>query len=112
MAGAALAKGAGAPHEYATAMPQRAIERLDHPRAGLAHDVGRGGRHLRVGAPAVGKVARVPPVALKQRPLQMQERGRAARAQHPGYDAPRRALDGQPQPDLARPLADKLRWFI
>ena len=99
VADAAFAERAGAPHEHATAMPQLAVKGLDHPCAGLAHDVGRGGQHLRVGAPGIGKVAGVPPVAFGQRPPQTQERGRAARAQHPG----RCAATCARRPATARP---------
>lgn len=112
VAAAALTKGPGASHQHATAMPQFAVERLDHSRTGFANDMGPGGQYLRVGAPSVGKVTRVSSVAFGQRLPRTQELGRAARVQHPSHDAPRRALNSQPEPDLACSWANECPHLI
>ena len=107
VASSAFAERAGAPQEHPTAVAQLAVERFDHLRARFVHDVGMGRQHLRVGSQGVSKVARVAAVAAGQRVSEPGERGRAPAAQHPGHDTARRALDSQPQPDLALSLVDK-----
>jgi hypothetical protein len=98
---AALAKRAGTPHQHATAVVQLVVERLDHVRTALAHAVRGGRRYLRVGAPSIGKVARVAAVAAGQRIPEPGERGRTARPQDPDHAALRSPFHGQPQPTTA-----------
>lgn len=57
-----LAEGIGATRKHAAAMPQFAIDGLDHPRIGLTYHVSLGGQHLRAGTSGVGGVARILPV--------------------------------------------------
>ena len=83
VAGSALAERTGAAHEHATAVPQLAVEGLDHARTDLADVVSSGWQYLRVSTPAIGKVARVAAVAARQRLPEPRKRRGAPAAQHP-----------------------------
>ena len=111
VADSALAERTGAAYEPATAMPQLAVEGLDHARTVLADVVSSGGQYLRVGTPGIGKVACVAVVAAGQRLPEPRKRC-GAPAQHPGHDAPAGALNGQPKPHLALLATHKRPHFI
>lgn len=58
-------------------------------------------QHEPIRLPLVGEVPGTRPVLLRQGRPPAPGRSRPAATQHPGYDAPTVALDGQPKPDFA-----------
>jgi len=56
MAGSALAERTGAAHQHPAAVPQFAVEGLNHAHTDLADAVSRGRQHLRASMSDVGKV--------------------------------------------------------
>lgn len=101
--GQGAAEGACFAHQYRALLAQRAVDGLDE--AGLAAAFGagpmRGGRqHVAVGLPLVGKIPSTRAVFVWQGRPQAAQGGRPPAAQHPGHDAPRVSLDGQPSQTL------------
>ena len=105
-----FAERTGLAHQYAAALTQRTIDGFDDARAAIAFGaaaVPPAGQYAHVGGEQVGKVPTMPSVAAGQRLPQAPGGGGVAVAQHPGDDAAAGALDRQPEPHLAPPLAHK-----